>query len=469
MKNEVLNKIFISIGILTFSLLVFSLLQNERLYKNTLGKISTNYVHTETKEGSLIIKTDQPFEAISKNNIYKWDAKLYKCISDSAYTNTDFYFKERLAFYPLFSLVWRATTIDSPMIFIFNYFLFTFSLIWILQLFKRNNTSTRFIFLIALLLPPSMVYYLPYAESLFVFTLVLAIAGLIQKKYWLFFIGALAFSMTRPAAQIFILALIAADMRYFIHHKKIRFFLKEISLKVLPFVLGIFLVTWIQYLYSGSWTAYFDSLTFWPVESGFTSKVLDWSVEGFGMTVFCIFFIAIPCLIYSIIWGVTSLKQQDADWAPVSLFAGNARWIEEYMFNVSVLFIAGNLCYTFLTSGNILNGFYRYTVCVPFFYIVLFLLPEKIKDVKLSFKLGVVGLSIAGMSIFFMNVVYGGNRFRFEYLGLYIMFFLLLLFIVEPYLSGNKKWLILAALLIPAIVWHAYLFNMYLSDGWIFT
>jgi len=314
-----------------------------------------------------------------------------------------------------------------------------------------------------------MVYYLPYAESLFVFTLVLAIAGLIQKKYWLFFIGALAFSMTRPAAQIFILALIAADMRYFIHHKKIRFFLKEISLKVLPFVLGIFLVTWIQYLYSGSWTAYFDSLTFWPVESGFTSKVLDWSVEGFGMTVFCIFFIAIPCLIYSIIWGVTSLKQQDADWAPVSLFAGNARWIEEYMFNVSVLFIAGNLCYTFLTSGNILNGFYRYTVCVPFFYIVLFLLPEKIKDVKLSFKLGVVGLSIAGMSIFFMNVVYGGNRFRFEYLGLYIMFFLLLLFIVEPYLSGNKKWLILAALLIPAIVWHAYLFNMYLSDGWIFT
>jgi hypothetical protein len=469
MKTEVLFKIYISIGVLVFSFLVFSLLQNEAVYKNTLGQFSTNYTRIETKEGSQIIKTEKSFEEINHTNMYRWDAKLYKCISDSAYKDTDFYFKERLAFYPLFSLVWRATTIDSPMIFIFNYFLFAFSLIWVLHLFKRNDKSTRFIFVLALLLPPSMVYYLPYAEPLFVFTFVAAIAGLMQKKYWLFFIGALAFSMTRPAAQIFILAIIAADMRYFIQHKKIAYFFKEIALKIAPFALGIFLVTCIQYLYSGSWTAYFDSLTFWPVESGLTNKVLDWSVEGFGMTVFCIFFIALPCLVYTIVWGIKSFKKQEAAWAPVSLFAGNAAWVEEYIFNTAMLFIAGNLCYTFLTSGNVLNGFYRYTVCVPFFYIVLFLVPYKIKDIRLGYKLGAVGLSIVCTAVFFMNVIYGGNRFRFEYLGLYVMLLLLLLFILESYLSAKKKWLILAIIIIPALVWHTYLFNMYLSDGWIFT
>lgn len=469
MKNQWLPKIYLSIGVLLFSFFVFSLLQHNKVYKNTLGKFSTNYERKETAEGSQIVKTDRPFEDINKTNLYRWDAILYKSISDSAYINTDFYVKERLAFYPLFSFVWRATMIDSPVIFLFNYFLFAFSLIWILHLFKLNDKSTHFIFVLALLLPPSMVYYLPYAESLFVFTLVMAIAGLVQKKYWLFFIGATAFSMTRPAAQIFIVAIIAADLRYLIQYKKIGYFFKEISLKILPFALGIFLVTLIQYLYSDSWTAYFDSLTYWPVESGFTNKVLDWSVEGFGMTVFCIFFIALPCLIYAIVWGLKAFKKQAADEAPVSLFAGNLAWIEEYMFNASALFIAGNLCYTFLTSGNVLNGFYRYTVCVPFFYIVLFLLPQKIRDIKLTYKLGSVGLLIACMAVFFMNVIYGGNRFRFEYLGLYVMLFFLVLLILAPYLSDKKKWLILAIIFIPAIVWHTYLFNMYLSDGWIFT
>ncbi|HWY38840.1 MAG TPA: hypothetical protein VNY73_09795 [Bacteroidia bacterium] len=470
MKNELLTKISIVIGLLILSSVVFSLLQNKSVYEISLGRISSNYARLNAKEGSQIIETKKPFEKITSSNIYRWDAKLYKSISDSAYTNTDFYFKERLAFYPLFSVLWKVSNIDSPLIFIFNYLLFAFSLIWLLNLFKKSDTDNLFIFFIALILPSSMVYYLPYAESLFLFTFVAAIAGLLQKKYWLFFIGALAFSMTRPAAQIFIFAIIFSDIRYFLLHKNLLYFIKEVLLKALPFVLGIFLVTWIQYIYSGSWTAYFDSLTFWPVESGFSNKIVDWSVEGFGMTVFAIFFVAIPSLIYSIVWGIKVFgRKQNAGAQPLSLFSGDKEWIREYIFNTSVLFIAGNLIYTFLTSGNVLNGFYRYTMCVPSFYIVFFLCFEKIKIFPLKYKIITLGLCAAGMMVFLSNVIYGGDRFRFPYTGLYILVALFFLLIIEPYISYKKKWFITAVILIPAIIWHVYLFNVYLSDGWIFT
>ena len=114
-----------------------------------------------------------------------------------------------------------------------------------------------------------MVYYLPYAESLFTLTLAIASWGLVKKKYWIFFIGAYAFAMTRPAVLIFIFAIIGADLRYLFVHRNFNYFFKEVALKALPFALGYFTVTLILYVYCGSWTAYFDARTFWPTETGF--------------------------------------------------------------------------------------------------------------------------------------------------------------------------------------------------------
>ena len=111
-----LNKILISVGILTLSIAVFVLLQYPSVYENSLGKISNNYQRINKKENSRIVETQKPFEKITSSNIYRWDGKLYRSICDSAYANTDFYFKERLAFYPLFPLVWKISNIDSQVI-----------------------------------------------------------------------------------------------------------------------------------------------------------------------------------------------------------------------------------------------------------------------------------------------------------------------------------------------------------------
>ena len=459
----------LAVGAFLLSFFVFRLLQNKTIYTATLGKVSQNYEHVGDDKNFQIKEVAKPYERITSANMYRWDAKLYKCVSDSMYVNSEFYFKERLAFYPLFPIVWKISKIDSPLIFIVSYAIFALSLILLLNLLVKDSKDTVFIYLVGLIIPSAMVYYLPYAEPLFLLTLVVSILGLFKQKYWLFFLGAFAFSMTRPAAQIYLAAILAADIRYLCMHKKIGYFLKEISLKILPFVLGIGAVTYIQYCYSGSWTAYFDSLTFWPTESGFFNTIKDWSIEGFGMTVFAIFFLAIPALLYSLVWGIKTFKKQEENITPPSLFSGNAAWVKEYIFNTSVLFIAGNLLYTFLTSGNILNGFYRYTMAVPFFYILLFMGYEKIKNIPLKYKMLAFGFCLALMIAFLSNVVYGDNRFRFVYLGLYLSILLWLFILVEPYLTYFNKWLLILVLLLPCIVWHTYLFNMYLSDGWLFT
>ena len=470
MKTTTLFNGLIAIGIILITFSAFALLQDETMFKNTLGKLTYNYGHVNNNEASPIVETKKPYEKINASNIYRWDAKLYRSVSDSMYVNSDFYFKERLAFYPLFPMLWKISRIDSPLIFVVNYALFVLSLVLLLRLLVNDSKDNVFIYLVALLLPSAMIYYLPYAESLFLLTLVLSIVGLFKQKYWLFFLGALAFSMTRPAAQIYLFVIIAVDIRYLFIHKKVSFFLKEVSLKISPFILGILLVTFIQYSYCGSWTAYFDALTFWPTESGFFNTITDWSVEGFGMTVFAIFFLAIPCFIYSIIWGIrTFLKDEQGRVLPPSLFSGNREWIKEYVFNTSVLFIAGNLLYTFLTSGNVLNGFYRYTMCVPPFYIVLFMSYEKMKQVSLKYKMIAFGLCLAAMIVFLSNVIYGDNRFRFPYVGLYLSVLLALFILIKPYVSYRGKWLIILLLLLPCILWHTYLFNMYLCNGWLFT
>ncbi len=465
MTRSLQLKLIIISGTLLSFIAIFFLLQTS-IYHATLGKISTNYVHIKNKTQFLVEPYEKPYESINPSNIYKWDAKLYKSIRDSSYQESDKHYKERLAFYPLYPLIWKLSFIDSPLIFLFNYILFAAGL---LLLFKVLAPDGKLIvLLVGLIVPSAVIYYLPYAESLFLLTLSLAVWGLFQKKYWLFFIGAFGFAMTRPAVLIFIFALIAADVCYWYAHRNIRYLLKEAALKTAPFISGFLTVVFIQYTYSGSLSAYFDAQVIWPTETGFMNKIVDWSIEGFGMSVFSLFFFAIPCLIYSIQWGLKQLRSTDQT-IPPSLFSGNETWIKEYIFKASVLFTAGNLIYTFLTSGNSMNGFYRYTLAVPCFYIILFLAPEKLKLISLKRTLIIFGTCLLTMCAFLVAVEYGGNRFTFQYTGLYLSILLLLFLITEPRIPKRQKWVLFAILFGFCILWQTYLFNMYLSDGWLFT
>jgi len=461
-----LIKGILSVFVFSISVFIYFSLQHPVIYTTSLGRISSNYCNNKGE----IVQVKKPYEKIEYSNMYRWDAQLYKTIGDDGYARENVQINERFAFYPLFPFLWKISGIDSPLIFILNYFLFVIALILLSEAVKEKNTPDNlFTFLLAILLPPVVICYLPYAESLFILSLVIAICGLVSRKYWLFFAGALAFSMTRPAVVIFIFALVLTDLRYFLIHRKFYFFLREVILKILPFIAGFILVTLIQYGYSSSWTAYFEALTFWPSESGLFNKITDWSIEGFGMTVFAIFFLATPCLIYSVVWGSKVFRKDQENIKVISLFSGDRMWIKQYLFDVSVLFTVGNLAYTFLTSGNVLNGFYRYTMSVPTFYIILFLLPERIGTKTLLQKSVAVILCLAAAIIFLAKVAYGDDRFRFQYMGMYLSIIIFLFIVFEHYMSFPVKVVLLILLLLSCLTWHSYLFNMYISDAWLFT
>jgi hypothetical protein len=326
-----------------------------------------------------------------------------------------------------------------------------------------------FIYGLGLLMPSAVSYYLPYAESLFLLTMAIAVWGILSNRYGIYLIGSLLFAMTRPSALIFVVALLVTEMICFFEHRNWKRLLNRIIRMAGPPISGFLIVSVIQYLPSGSWSAYFDSMELWPTESGFFNLITDWSLEGFGMSVFSIFFIAIPALVYIIVLVIKELiknKRKEAQ----DLFSEDKTMKKQYLFHVSLLFITGNLIYFALTSGNMINGFSRYTMAVPFFYIILFLLPEKLKGQPLIRILFAYALCTLGMIMFLSNVVYGnGHRFQWSNSGLFISLVLSVLFLLESYMPPKLKWSLLTLVAIPALLWHTYLFNMFLSDAWIFT
>jgi hypothetical protein len=68
----------ISIGILIFFLFigVFKLLQNEKIYHNTLCVISKNYERIGNWNNYEIKKTSNPFLQIKNDNFETWDAAI---------------------------------------------------------------------------------------------------------------------------------------------------------------------------------------------------------------------------------------------------------------------------------------------------------------------------------------------------------------------------------------------------------
>jgi len=468
MGKKILSKSLIVILVYLLFSVVFSLLENPTIYNNTLGRISINYQHVGNVQHYAIEKAKKPFVEINEGNAYNWDAAYYLKIRDESYGGVDPHYMDRYAFYPFFPMVWNISGIRSHHIVLFNFLLFGLALIILSQLFLKDKKSHMYFFILALLLPSVIVFYLPYAESVFVLTLAIALVGLFKRSYFLYFIAMICFSMTRPAVVILIFAFIGTDIVYLFRHRNFRHFLRQSLLTIAPVIIGWITVTIMQYYYSDSWTTYFDTWDLWPKESGFLNKITDWSTEGFGMTSFSLFFLALPALIYALVWSIASLFKK-RDMQVTSLFSGNETFIKEYMFNVSILFIVGVIIYFVATSGNVLNGFFRYTIAVPFFYIIFFQLPEKLKNISSRYIFGALILFFTGLVLFMLKIVYAGDIWRFEYTGLFLFVLITPFILFEKYFTAKLKMVILLIYILPAIIWHTYLFNMYLSNAWIFT
>ncbi len=135
-----------------------------------------------------------------------------------------------------------------------------------------------------------------------------------------------------------------------------------------------------------------------------------------------------------------------------------------------MLYFVGIFAYQMLFKAGGLHGLFRYVMASPMFYCVLIYYMLQASHISLMKKLSWFAGCILILLVLLKMADYGsGDRFNFSYAGMYIAVGLsLLLVLYNQFLPKVLGW-ILALAAIGCITWNTYLFNIYLSNGWIYT
>jgi hypothetical protein len=154
------------VAMVMFCSLVFTtdyLLQKQRIYRY-FSPIIKNYTNVYKEDGSKDVKQEKkPFVEIKNDSYSVWDGDHYKRIKDYLYKDKDS--KYSFAFFPLFPVIWRLTTLSSFGITLFNYALFCLGMILFIKMFK--DKVPKWVFFLTLCIPMLVVYLIPYTEALF--------------------------------------------------------------------------------------------------------------------------------------------------------------------------------------------------------------------------------------------------------------------------------------------------------------
>lgn len=465
---EFIIKFLLVIALFLGTFLVYKMLQKPVIYNATLKNISHTY-NRDVVHKSVVWKVDEPYYYMDEKNTRRWDAASYASIKDNYYNGDD----RSYGFFPLFPFIWEMFEIDIVYIGLFNYLLFGISVILLSMFFLKNPatslTEQFCVLAISLTLPPIVVFYMPYAEAVFIFTFALAVYGLIKNKYRLFFISILLFAMTRPIFVNVGLSFVIIDLMYFLKHRNFLHFIKELSLKLLPLLLGTFIVFGMYYLNSGSFTKYFDSVNkHWNIAFSIPEQITDWSIEGYGMSVFAIFFILVPSLIILLSYFIKYIRRDKTSELP-SIFNGNIDFIKTYFFNNSIVYFWGVFLFVIFYQAGNLNGLSRYIIASPFFFIFLFYLYSKLKEFKISKVVLIAIPLLVGSLILLTNQSELEPALNFNDSGFFTLLLSCIYLFSLRFMSTFLKTVSLFVIALYNILWVTYLYNIFLCDGWIFT
>jgi hypothetical protein len=466
-------KIVIAIAVFLLGITIFKLLQDEVFFNKTLGKIAITYMNTtdpgdNTKSNTVILKTNNPYTNFDKANFIHWDVVFFKYMSEHTYGKDHTWPGiGTYAFSPLFPFIWRVSHLSAPFISILNYILFAISIIILSSLFLSfkdfGKADQLCLFALALTLPSVFSFYLPYSESTFIFTMSIALWGLFKNKYWVFFVGMIAFTLSRPSFLIFTVALIATDLYFLILHRNFKVFAKELLMKLQPVLIGIFITFFIQYLYSGNFFKMFQVHNlFWDHYFQMPKTITDWSTESYGMNIFSIISIVLPSglLLISFLSKNFSIKQTRS----ISLFSEESR--NDYLFILSIIFFFGNLLFVLFTQGGNLNGIHRYILVSPFFYIFFFILVQKLKTINFNF---LPILLVSSVYLGFMLLVHGPYQHKITFLdaGFFLLAVTMFYYVFFNKIFKPLRIAVLPVLIVANTVWLTYLFNHFLNNSFI--
>ncbi len=465
MKKELY--LFLSIGVLNLVLFfgIFKLLQNETIYRHSLGQISENYERTGDWNNYTIQKVAKPYTELTNENLSTWDAAIYKCINERWYKiEESCYGNVRGAFFPLFPFIWKITNSSPIGISLINYLIFIVSIaLLVIYLSRVSFRNKLIIFMVLITLPTTVIYYIPYTEALFLLTMTIAVIGLLRNRYWLYFIGFLLMAIVRPATVFVLLAILFVELVIYLRKGHFMAFVKSSFLNSIPFLIGYGIAYLTQTISSGNPSTMLDAQSHWSGENPIIAGITDWSLEGFGMNSIAIFFVSIPALFF-LIYLVFNIQSRKGFLFKKAEFTAEAK-----LFLISIAYLVGIFIFTFFTSGGNLHSYFRFTLASPLFYIAILILINYLQPIKIRNRLLTFGVLSLFLITFLSVTDYGGDRLQFSFVGMYLLLLAFLYLLTRKCFSKKMDVITLSVLVLASMVWNTYLFNMFLSDGWIFT
>ncbi|HBS88220.1 MAG: hypothetical protein A2W91_04560 [Bacteroidetes bacterium GWF2_38_335] len=437
--------------------IVFQGLQNKSVYDNTFGKLYNNWVNIN---GNRML-ADVPYISLKNENYSNWDAYSYNYVRENGYYNNPF--GERIfAFFPMFPYIWRFLHIPPVGILFYNFILFGISLLILIKLFSDKKYNENLLILLSL--PSTIIFFIPYTEATFLFFITIGIYGFIKDKYWILFMGLFLASMTKPTYIFLFLSIVGTEAFFLMGHKRYLETIKNTFLRIAPLFAGALAVSLLQLRQgSGSLIKFIEVQKYWDHKFSIPHNLRDWSHEGFGINMGVIFIIAIPFFVfvfqkyYKQIIGFFKVEKN------TQIVSKN-----EYLMVLSMLYTSGLALFIIFFQGGSLHNLFRYTITSPFFFILFLMAFNKIKDFKLNFRFFIISL-LSLQSIFMVSFANCSGIWNFSDFGLILLIAASYFWVFQDFSSNIFYKIGLYLTCFMNIVWTTYLFNMYLSNGWIFA
>lgn len=458
MKTKLI--LFVTIGALFVSL--YSLFCIDGVYHRTLGKVSSNWV----RENDIPVLKHVPMTPPNNENVIQWDAVHYERISKTGYSydkssgGSDYIF----AFFPLFPFVWKLSCLPPIGVMVLNYILFVCAFLLVQKLFIAFLSPSWLNVLFAWAMPSIIIFLIPYSEALFMLTVSAGLYGMARKKYALYFIGFFLASLCRPAYTFLFLSILCVEVLDLFNHRNTLRFIKSFFAKSLPLILGTLTVGVIQWLEHGqSIFKFVEVQKYWNNVLQWPGKPVDWSHEGFGLNVAVVWIIALPLLVFLLVHALKQVKQIMRKNASRATYS-----VKQYILLVSVFFTVGSTLFILMFRGGSLHCLFRFTLCTPFFYVLLAYGFDYIKNFKWTRRF-IVWMVLASLGMLMLDKAEYSQQWNFSDFGFFVLCATLLFWIMQEFSSLRLYRIGLATTVLANLFWTAYLLNMYLNNGWIFA
>lgn len=372
---------------------------------------------------------------LNPQNFLHWDSEYYDLIKSYGYEG------RRVAFFPLFPMVWRGLSTGIYGIAIANSLIFISSFITLCLILKVKPLEA----ILYMSIPSFFFFYLPYSESVFFACCVLLIAGLKTKNHLAVLAGLFFASVSRPAFTVFVPAYIITEI--IISKADKNFVLRILSFMGVALA-GFLVVGLIQHWYTTEWFTSFSAQKYWdnklripkfPLTSWSDGKIIR--LDGSALLFGTISAITILVLLYRV-------KSEKMINIPA-----------EVVFSLS--YLAGISASVLLFRGGSLFSLNRFFFAVPFIIVVTHYWLSKGPALTIR-QLMIIFFLISAFWLLFSSYSHIQTFLRYLFLTIYM----LLVFIMRLEVPAARR-VSLFLMIILNFSFQIFFCIKFLNGGWV--